>query len=494
MSKLFCRVCFSIIFALPLLAQALPFAYIPDTANSSITIVDLATQTASGSISPGGQPIALELLPSGRKLYIANQGQSSLAHYDLTYNTAPTGAPNPTITTTSAPLALAATPDSKYLWLSLQGTTSIIRMTVADNTFNTPLEIGFAPGPLVINEAGTRLYIAENGGSRVAQIDISTGTPTKLATWTLSGTASALALNSDGSRLFASITASSSINVRSTSAGDTEIGPITGATGVTGLMVSGTTLYAGTTNAVMAWSTADLLALPTLSSSLTATQLGTNQDRSTLYTSDNAGHWDHLATGITPDTVYPVLGRFIGPYQSVFKFSAALELSANSLVSGVGYIPTFTELENVGTTTTIKVIRLGDTTGTASVNYNTASFGISTNYAQPGSDYVETSGTLTFAAGESEKYIPVQLINDSYFGNTEYLRLLLSGPTAYSQLGNSSENQAQLGITNDDVDPRDRKGCSMGSGPSLMDPTLWILVAFSGLALLYRRFKTASPQ
>lgn len=492
MPKLTIRVCFSLIFALPLLALALPFAYVPDTANSSITVVDVATQTASGNITPGGQPIALELLPNGRSLYVANQGLTSLARYDLSYNTAPTGSPTATISTTSAPLALAASPDSKYLWISRQGTTAIIRMTVSDNSFNTPLDIGFAPGPLVINEAGTRLYIAENGGTRVAQIDISSETPTKLATWTLSGNASALALNSDGSRLFASITASNSINVRSTSAGDTEIGPISGASGVKGLLVSGTTLYAGTENGIMAWGSTDLIALPALASTFTATWLGTNQDRSTLYSADNAGNWGQVATGITPDSVYPVSGRFIGPYQSVFKFSAPLAVSANSFVSVVGDIPTFTELENIGLTTTIKVIRLGDTTGAASVSYNTASFGISTNYAQPGNDYIEASGTLTFAAGESEKFIAVQMIDDSYYGNTEYLHLLLSQATGYSQLGNVSENQAQLGISNDDKDPRDRTGCSLSSSKGLTDPTLWILVIFSSVALLVRRMKSGS--
>lgn len=492
MSKSVFRVCLSFLLAFPLLCLALPFAYIPDTANSAINIVDVATNSAAGSLSPGGQPLAVELLPNGRSLYVINQGQSGLARYDLTYNTAPTGAPTANVATTSAPTAIASTPDSKYIWLSLQGTTSIVRMNVADNTFNTPLEIGFAPGPLAISESGSTLFVAENGGTHLAQINISADVPVLSTTISnLSGPATALALNSNASLLFASITGSNSINVRNTSALSTELGPITGAIGVKGLLVSGTTLYAGTTNAVMAWATADRSSLPTLTTTGTASWLGTNQDRSTLYTADNAGNWANLATGITPDTVYPVLGRFIGPYQAVFKFSAStVATSANSALSLVGSLPTFIEKENIGTTVTIKVIRLGDTTGSATVNYSTEAFGLSYLFAQPVKDYTEASGTLTFAAGESEKIIPVQLIDDALFGNTEYFHLFLSQATGYSQLGSSSENQAQFGIENDDPDPRDRAGCSLGTGTNSFDPTLWMMVILSALVVLRRKIST----
>lgn len=490
MSKSVFRVCLSFLLAFPLFSLALPFAYIPDTANSAVNIVDVATNSAAGSISPGGQPLAVELLPNGRSLYVINQGQSGLARYDLAYNTAPSGAPTANVVTSSAPIAIASTPDSKYIWLSLQGTTSIVRMNVADNTFNTPLEIGFAPGPLVISESGSYLYVAESGGTHLAQINISADVPVLgTSVSTLSGPATALALNSNASLLFASITGSNLINARNTSALNTELGPINGAIGVKGLVVSGTTLYAGTNNAVMAWATADRSSLPTLTTTGTASWLGTNQDRSTLYTADTAGNWANLATGIIPDSVYPVLGRFIGPYQSIFKFTAALAITANSTVTLVGSIPTFTELENVGTTTTIKVTRFGDTTGSATVNYATGSYGISNLFAQPGSDYTDTNGTLTFAPGESEKIIPVQLINDNLFGNTEYFHLALSQPTGYSQLGSSTENQAQFGILNDDADPRNRAGCSIGNN-SLFDPSLWLMVILSSVVLARRKITT----
>lgn len=489
MSKSVFRVCLSFLLAFPLLCLALPFAYIPDTANSAINIVDVATNSAAGSLSPGGQPLAVELLPNGRSLYVINQGQSGLARYDLTYNTAPTGAPTANVATTSAPTAIASTPDSKYIWLSLQGTTSIVRMNVADNTFNTPLEIGFAPGPLAISESGSTLFVAENGGTHLAQINISADVPVLSTTISnLSGPATALALNSNASLLFASITGSNSINVRNTSALSSELGPITGAIGVKGLLVSGTTLYAGTTNAVMAWATADRSSLPTLTATGTASWLGTNQDRSTLYTADNAGNWANLATGITPDTVYPVLGRFIGPYKSVFIFSApSIAASTNITVSVVGGIPTFTVPENIGATTAIRVIRSGDTSGIATINYATQSFGPDMNYAQPGRDYVETTGTLTFAVGETERMIPIQILDDSLFGKSEYFHIILSQPSIYSLLGNIAETQAQVGIIDDDPDPRDRAGCSLGTGTNSFDPTLWMMVILSALVVLRRK-------
>jgi hypothetical protein len=61
-----------------------------------------------------------------------------------------------------------------------------------------------------------------------------------------------------------------------------------------------------------------------------------------------------------------------------------------------------------------------------SIGYSTSDFG-STSMATAGSDYVATSGTLTFAPGESSKTITVPVMNDTiYEGPAEHFTLHLS--------------------------------------------------------------------
>jgi parallel beta-helix repeat protein len=99
--------------------------------------------------------------------------------------------------------------------------------------------------------------------------------------------------------------------------------------------------------------------------------------------------------------------------------------------------------ENQGTVT-ITVNRTAGTTVAASVNYAT-----SNNTAAAGSDYTATSGTLSFAAGETSKTFTVPLLNDAAVEGNEVVNMTLSNPTGGATLGNPST--ATLTIASDDA-------------------------------------------
>jgi len=82
----------------------------------------------------------------------------------------------------------------------------------------------------------------------------------------------------------------------------------------------------------------------------------------------------------------------------------------------------YTVNENAGTAT-ITVTRTGDVSGTVSVNYAT-----SDGTAGQRSDYLATSGTLSFAAGETSKTFTISIIDDAYVEGNETINLSLSNP------------------------------------------------------------------
>ncbi|MCP3934048.1 MAG: hypothetical protein GY708_01605, partial [Actinomycetia bacterium] len=76
-----------------------------------------------------------------------------------------------------------------------------------------------------------------------------------------------------------------------------------------------------------------------------------------------------------------------------------------------------------------EVVRVGDTTGTSTVQYSTQALD-ATQGALPGQgDYLGVSGTLTFAAGEEITYITVPIVNDSELEPDELFLMNLSSPT-----------------------------------------------------------------
>ena len=82
-------------------------------------------------------------------------------------------------------------------------------------------------------------------------------------------------------------------------------------------------------------------------------------------------------------------------------------------------------------------------TSTVTVNYAT-----SNSSAPSGSDYTATSGTLTFAPGETSKTVTVPILDDALYENNETFTLVLSSPVNATVASNGTAT-----ITNDDAMP-----------------------------------------
>ncbi len=97
------------------------------------------------------------------------------------------------------------------------------------------------------------------------------------------------------------------------------------------------------------------------------------------------------------------------------------------------------------------VIRTGDTSGTATVNYNTF------DESQPGhasqkSDYEISLGKLTFKPGETIKTFRILIVDDKFVEGDETIDLALSNPTG-TGVGLGSPSFAELKILDNDTTP-----------------------------------------
>lgn len=95
----------------------------------------------------------------------------------------------------------------------------------------------------------------------------------------------------------------------------------------------------------------------------------------------------------------------------------------------------------------VSVSRSGGTSGAVSISYATAN-----GTATAGQDYTTTTGTLSWADGETgARTFSIPLLNDSIFENNETFTVTLSNPTNGLALGNISS--ATVTVTSDDAQP-----------------------------------------
>ncbi|HEY8224192.1 MAG TPA: TIGR03118 family protein, partial [Pyrinomonadaceae bacterium] len=96
----------------------------------------------------------------------------------------------------------------------------------------------------------------------------------------------------------------------------------------------------------------------------------------------------------------------------------------------------------------VSLIRAGDASGTATVNFNTF------DESQPGhasqkSDYEIALSKVTFSPGETAKTVRILIVNDNFVEGDEVVNLALSNP-AGAGVGLGTPNQAELRIIDND--------------------------------------------
>jgi VCBS repeat-containing protein len=111
-------------------------------------------------------------------------------------------------------------------------------------------------------------------------------------------------------------------------------------------------------------------------------------------------------------------------------------------------------------TAQITVTRTGGSAGAATVNYSTGNV-----TAVAGSDYTASSGTLSFAAGETSKSFNITILNDSLNEPDETLTLTLSNVTGSATLGTPSSSVLTI-IDNDPVPTLSTANVSINEGNS----------------------------
>jgi YVTN family beta-propeller protein len=169
--------------AVPLGAQAEPFAYVTNAFAPSVSVIDTANNQIAATIAfpPGSTPIAAAITPDSRKVYVTSLdafttcgADDGVFVIDAASNTLAAGP----IAVECEPTAIAITPDGKFAYVASQlgGTISVIDTATDAVSATIPLPNGEAIAHLAISPDGQRVYATVLAGTSIIVIDTSSNT------------------------------------------------------------------------------------------------------------------------------------------------------------------------------------------------------------------------------------------------------------------------------------------------------------------------------
>ncbi len=152
-------------------AYAAPFAYIPNTESNALAVIDLATNTAVGTVAVSGNEVLVN--PAGTRAYVSYNGNDSpvVSVVDTSSNSV-----LPTVNLSNAagsPLGMAVTPDGAHVYVAASSGL-IYEIDAATNTVSS--SFSFSPATtqseLAISPDGTRLYATDYDNNKLLVIDL----------------------------------------------------------------------------------------------------------------------------------------------------------------------------------------------------------------------------------------------------------------------------------------------------------------------------------
>jgi len=152
-------------------------AYITNSGDSTVSVIDVTTNTVTTTIAVGHGPWGVSVSTDGSKVYVTNVNDNKISVINTTTNTV-----TATITVGSAPIETAVSPDGSKAYVANYnaypaGTVSVIN--TATNTISATIKVGLNPEGIAVSPDGSKIYVASNEYDSVSVINSATNTVSK---------------------------------------------------------------------------------------------------------------------------------------------------------------------------------------------------------------------------------------------------------------------------------------------------------------------------
>jgi YVTN family beta-propeller protein len=185
-------------------------AYVTNSANGTVSAIDLGSLSVELSIDVPGTPLGAAISTDGSRVYVTVSGATDLfdaAVIDTTTLAVAGTVPGDRFGATGA----AVSPDGATVYLSRQHDASVSVVDTATNQITATLPVGTTPQFLAIKPDGSVVYVPNASSSSVSVID--TGSNTVIDTIAVGNAPYAVAFSADGATAYVSNNGSASISV-----------------------------------------------------------------------------------------------------------------------------------------------------------------------------------------------------------------------------------------------------------------------------------------
>lgn len=175
-------------------------AFVTNSIDRSLSVVDLARGTTIGSVPLGASPHGLRLGPGGRTLYIANTGDGTVSIVD-TARLVETAR----VSVGKAPVQVAVTPDGRRTYVSLRGENEVAVLDNQTRRVVGKISVGSGPIQLFVSPDGKEVFVANQGteaapGTTLTVIDVGRGET--IAEIPTGAGAHGVSVSADGQRVY----------------------------------------------------------------------------------------------------------------------------------------------------------------------------------------------------------------------------------------------------------------------------------------------------
>ena len=149
-------------------------AYVANMGSGTVGVIDLDGQAPTRNIPAGTEPEGVAISPDGKRLWVADRQSNAVRVFDTT-----TLKPLATLPTGAFPIRVALSPDGRTAVTSNHraGTLSLFdaRTLKPARTIRVSGDPAALQVTILFSADGRRLYVAETGANRVAEVDAASG-------------------------------------------------------------------------------------------------------------------------------------------------------------------------------------------------------------------------------------------------------------------------------------------------------------------------------
>lgn len=149
--------------------------YVTNNGSNSVSVIDTGTNTVASTVSVGASPVGIHAPFDGQSVYVANQDGNTVSVIDVPTNNTIVTIPMPVAD--AEPTGVTGSPNGRLIFVSLRrtGQVVVINNDPASPAFHTiirVLTVGGQPEGVAFSQAVSQLYVANSASDSVSVLDV----------------------------------------------------------------------------------------------------------------------------------------------------------------------------------------------------------------------------------------------------------------------------------------------------------------------------------